>query len=260
MSKTFQILQLNVAKRDMVQLSLLNDKALQDFSVLAISEPYSWRAKENNCTVVVPVQHHNWTKMTPTALHDGRWPIRSMFWIRKDLEVRQIPVDSADITAAVLHLPDRSILLVSLYVPKADLAALQRTLQLLQHAIESTFRQANIRLDVLVAGDFNRHDQLWGGDAVSLTQRQGEADPIIDFIGDFSLHSLLPRGIKTWTRNGQASTIDLIFVSHELATTLLKCGVYNVEHRSDHRAITTTFDIVPPERPVVQRLLLKNAP
>ena len=41
MSRTFQILQLNVGKQEMVQLSLLNDDSLKDFSVLAISEPYS---------------------------------------------------------------------------------------------------------------------------------------------------------------------------------------------------------------------------
>ena len=37
--------------------------------------------------------------MMPTAVHDCRWPIRSMLWIRKDLEARQISVDSADTAA-----------------------------------------------------------------------------------------------------------------------------------------------------------------
>src|SRR5271163_1154279 len=143
MSRTFQILQLNVAKREMVQLSLLNDDNLEDFSVLAISEPYSWRADENNTTVVIPSQHHNWTKMIPTAFHDGRWPIRSMLWIRKDLEARQIVVDSADITAALLGLPDRSILIFSVYVPQSDPAALQQILHLLQAVIQSTSRQTD---------------------------------------------------------------------------------------------------------------------
>jgi hypothetical protein len=41
MDRTLQILQLNVRKMDMVQQSLLNDESLKDFSVLAISEPYS---------------------------------------------------------------------------------------------------------------------------------------------------------------------------------------------------------------------------
>jgi hypothetical protein len=35
-------------------------------------------------------------------------------------------VDSADITAATLSLPDRSILIVSVYVPQGDSSALQR--------------------------------------------------------------------------------------------------------------------------------------
>jgi hypothetical protein len=63
-----------------------------------------------------------------------------MLWIRKDLEALQIKVESADITAAILRLPDRSILIGSIYIPPADPKALQHTLQLLQQLIESTRR------------------------------------------------------------------------------------------------------------------------
>ena len=108
MTKVFQILQLNVGKRDMVQQSLLNDESLKDFCVLVVSEPYSWRDGET--LVVAPIRHHNWVKMIPTVQHEGRWAIRSMLWVREDLEAAQLPVGSADITAATLHLPDRSIL------------------------------------------------------------------------------------------------------------------------------------------------------
>jgi hypothetical protein len=45
---------------------------------------------------------------------------------------------------------------------------------LLDMAISSAQRRGGPRLDVVVAGDFNRHDQLWGGDGV-LPTRQGEA-------------------------------------------------------------------------------------
>jgi hypothetical protein len=258
MSRIFQMLQLNVGKREMVQLSLLNDDNLQDFSALAISEPYAWRNKESNATITIPAQHHNWTKMIPTTQRDSRWPIRSMLWIRKDLEAMQIPVDSADITAAVLQLPERSVLLTSIYVPPTDPIALQSSLQLLQHLIQATSCQISTRLDIVLAGDLNRHDQLWGGPDVS--QRQGEADTIVNFIVNLSLCSLLPTGTKTWARKDQESTIDLIFASPELAATLIRCGVYGVEHGSDHRAIVTTFDVAPPERILRQRLLYKNAP
>lgn len=54
----------------------------------------------------------------------------------------------------------------------------------------------------MIVGDFNRHDQLWGGDDVSLG-RQGEADPIIDLMNEFALSSLLKRDTKTWQGGGQ---------------------------------------------------------
>jgi hypothetical protein len=34
-------LQLNVRKRDVVQLSMMNDRDLQDYAVLAVAEPYA---------------------------------------------------------------------------------------------------------------------------------------------------------------------------------------------------------------------------
>ena len=197
--------------------------------------------------------------MIPTTHHDSRWAIQSMLWIRKDLEAQQIAVESADITVAVLHLLDQLILIGSIYIPLVDPRALQHTLQLLQQLIEITRCQISTRMDIVMAGDFNQHDQLQGGQEVSW-QRQGEANPIVDFIGDYSLQSLLPNGTKTQARNRQESTIDLIFASDELATTLIQCRVYGIEHGLDYRAIETTFNITPPERIVEQRLLFKNAP
>jgi hypothetical protein len=43
-----------------------------------------------------------------------------MFWIRSDLEVLQVPVNSADVTAVVLRLPDRSIFMSTLFVTKRE--------------------------------------------------------------------------------------------------------------------------------------------
>ncbi|XP_044718862.1 endonuclease-reverse transcriptase domain-containing protein [Hirsutella rhossiliensis] len=228
MLESLRILQLNAHKSDMVQQSLMNDEDLKDFAALAISEPHARNI--DGKVVTSPMGHHNWTKMIPTCVRDALWPIRSMLWIRSDLEAEQVPVPSADLTAAVLRLEGREVMVVSVR-----------------------------RTDVVLAGDFNRHDLLWGGDEVSAS-RQGEGEPIIDLMDDFGLSSLLARGTKTWQRSDEESTIDLVLASAELADELTSCVIHPTEHGSDHRAIQTTFDIRVPERTFPQRLMLKNAP
>jgi hypothetical protein len=257
MSSTLQILQLNVRKQSTVQQSLMNDEELRHFGILAITEPHVW--KQGNTLVIVPMGHSNWTRMTPTVQEESQWAVRSMLWVRKDLEAEQVDVASSGLTAAVLRLPDRAILVVAVYVPGNDAEALVETVGLLRRLINEVRNKIGTRTDVVLAGDFNRHDQLWGGDDVSMA-RQGEADPIIDLMGDHSLCSLLPRGTKTWQNGNCETTIDLILASEELASTVVKCTTHETEHGSDHRAIETTFDIATPERTTEQRLLFKNAP
>jgi hypothetical protein len=203
--------------------------------------------------------HPHWTKITPTIQQRGRWAFRSMLWIRKDIEAEQVPMQSSDLTAAVLRLPDRSILVVSVYVEPQDAEALRVAIYELRQVIRGTRSKIGTRVDVVLAGDFNRHDQLWGGVDVS-RDRQGEADPIIDLMTEYALRSLLPRGTKTWQRGNHESTIDLVLASEELATSVVKCTIHSTEHGSDHRAIETIFDVATPERVVEARLLFKNAP
>jgi hypothetical protein len=111
----------------------------------------------------------------------------------------------------------------------------------------------------MLAGDFNRHDQLWGAEDVT-AERRGEADPIIDLMTEFALNSLLPRGTKTWQGGDHETTIDLVLASKELADTVLKCAIYKTEHGSDHRTIKTAFDTSVPIPTQQERLLLRNAP
>jgi hypothetical protein len=257
MHKTLQVLQLNVRKQITVQHSVMNDKQLKDFGVLAISEPHVWR--DNNTVITVPISHPNWTKMIPTVQREGRWAVRSMLWIHKDIEAEQVPVQSADLTAARLRLPDRSVLVVSVYIKGNNVEALLDNTHKLRQLIQETRNNIGTRTDVILAEDFNRHDQLWGGNEVS-TEKQGEAGPIIDLMSDHSLCSLLPRGTKTWQSGSRETTIDLILASEDLAATAVKCIIHETEHGSDHRAIETTFDVAAPERTTEPRLLFKNAP
>ncbi|KAJ5449492.1 uncharacterized protein N7458_005941 [Penicillium daleae] len=130
-------------------------------------------------------------------------------------------------------------------------------------SITEVRRDTGTVLEIIIVGDFNRHDQLWGGDDVSLG-RQGEADPIIDLMNEFALSSLLKRGTKTWHGAGHSgdceSTIDLVLASENLTDSMVKCAIVGTEHGSDHCAIETVFDAPWSPPKYQERLLLKNAP
>ena len=70
----------------------MNDTQLRDFGVLAISEPYA-RVIDGRVTTV-PMGHTNWANMVPSVQYQERWAVRSMLWVRKDIEAEQIPVQS----------------------------------------------------------------------------------------------------------------------------------------------------------------------
>ncbi len=84
--------------------------------------------------------HHKWTKMVPSAWREGRWAIRSMLWINKDVEAEQMPIDSPDMTAAVLRLPGRRVLVVSVYVPCLDAEALREACKSIRMAVAKASR------------------------------------------------------------------------------------------------------------------------
>ena len=251
------MIQLNVRKQGPVHDSIMNDEDIQEATILAIQEPHARRIQGRLLTT--PMTHHKWSKMVPSTWREGRWAIRSMLWVNKDVEAEQVPIESPDITAAIIRLPGRLVFVASVYVPGEDAQALRDTCINLREAIADTKRKASTVVEVVIAGDFNRHDQLWGGDEVSI-ERQGEADPIIDLMNELALSSLLRRGTKTWHGGSYATTIDLVLATEELSASAIKCAIHGIEHGSDHCAIETIFDVsVPTPRPQ-ERLLLKNAP
>lgn len=246
-------------KRDTVQLNVMNDEELKDCVALANAEPYA--RKRDGKIVTAPMGRGNWSRILPTQTNEAGsgWPIRSMLWIRKDIDAEQVPIPSSDLTAAILHLPDRDVLMVSVYVPGKDEEALIRTTTELSVLIIRFCNGSGKRTDVVLAEDFNRHDLLWGGDSVT-SRRQGKGQPIIDLMNEHGICSLLPRGTKTWQGHDKESTIDLMLTLSELADDMVRCAIYPTEYGSDHRAIQTVFDIDLPERDLTPRLMFKNAP
>ncbi|OQD66254.1 hypothetical protein PENANT_c364G09609, partial [Penicillium antarcticum] len=223
MNKPLRIIQLNVRKQGAVLESLMNDEETKDAVALAIQEPQARRIQGRLLTT--PMGHHKWTKMVPSTWREGRWAIRSMLWVNKDIEAEQVAIESPDLTAAIVRLPERLIFMASVYVEGGEASALEDACDHLRKAILKVRRDTGAVVDIMIMGDFNRHDQLWGGDEVSLG-RQGEADPIIDLMIEFALSSLLKRCTKTWHGGGQSgdceSTIDLVLASDNLTDLMTK--------------------------------------
>src|SRR5436309_15366883 len=125
-----------------------------------------------------------------------------MLWAHKDLRTKQVALQSPDLMAVVIEFHDYLVLAVSVYIPPIRPereGELLYSLELIRKAIENLRRQHQHRpIKLIIAGDFNRHDQLWGGNAIGASPRQGEALPIIDFMRDLDLQSKLPCGTKTY--------------------------------------------------------------
>ena len=89
-------MQLNVRKQGAVHESLMNDEDTQNAVALAIQEPQARRIQGRLLTT--PMGHHKWTKMVPSTWREGRWAIRSMLWVNRDVEAEQVRIESPDLT------------------------------------------------------------------------------------------------------------------------------------------------------------------
>jgi len=264
MNKELRILQANMWRGRESQHALHNDPALAGFHFILGQEPGCFLADGE---VVLHGTNPHWMTFVPFGRRRGQNPVRSCMWVSRDVAATQVHVDSADITAVVAHVGGKKLVVVSVYIP--DLKSMRtkdeswEALTSRLDMIKEIVQEEQLRdpyTEVVVAGDFNRHNPLWGGSSVGNEPRQDESEPIIDFMAELSLQSLLPAGTITYECVRGKSTIDLMLATTGLAEDLVKCSLWEHEYGSDHRAIATRFsmNVVREERQ--ERLLLKNAP
>lgn len=143
---------------------------------------------------------------------------------------------------------------------KKNREVLKNAVEHIHLTVQKARSQFGEEVELVIAGDFNCHDERWGRDEVALSSRQGEVQPILEMMEDLDLDTLLPRGTITWENATNQSTLDLMLTSHSLTETHLKCQIHQTEHGSDHRAIETELDIDHAEPVTPVRYLFKNAP
>lgn len=121
-----------------------------------------------------------------------------MIWVNCDgPQACRIHVDSPNITAITIKIPNRIILVISVYIPPRvnghHLEDLTSQLQTIETTITRAKEQYGQQVELIIAGDFNRWHHLWGGNRtiVDHSRRRYEAEPILDFMSEWSLQSLL---------------------------------------------------------------------
>jgi hypothetical protein len=253
-----QVLHLNAGKRRPVQHSLLNDTTIKDFTALTVVEPYIFRHPQTG-KPTIPQDRH-WQIFEPTKMRqDGhaRHAFRAAVWVNRQYQATSIPVDSYDIAAVLIRLHDRSLVVMACYKARKGGSEAEREsdlaerLQEIKSAVLLAQQQAGDQpLDVLLGTDLNRHHELWGGHTVRMsTQRQNEGEPIIDYMQEAGLQSLLPTGTITWEHQSGncASTVDVILGSEGVVDNLEYCRIHHIDYGSDHRPIATSYNRQLPE-------------
>jgi exonuclease III len=101
----------------------------------------------------------------------------------------------------LIEFKNRKVLLITVYIQAKENQEdieLQEKIGMIQTIVQKIRRQHSSRVELIITGDFNRHDQLWGGSEVAQTSRQGEDEAIIEMMAELDLQLLLKRGTKTW--------------------------------------------------------------
>jgi len=175
--------------------------------------------------------------------------------VNKRHAAQQVAVPSSDVVAVSVPTKRAIAMVVSAYDLKstdgqaASEEQLRSKLETIKNAYDgvkaltlSSGRRTQV--DLLLCADLNRHHVLWGGaQASGEAGRTDEVEPIIDFMQENALTSLLRPGTVTWEHyNGSTcSTIDLMLATGGLSESCGYCGVHPIDHGSDHKAIHAHF-------------------
>jgi hypothetical protein len=250
-----RVLHVNIGKRKTVHWSLFCDESLAGFDALSVVEPYIYEDLDTG-EPAFPVER-NWQLLKPSTRHEGeaRCEYRAALWVNKKHAAQQVTIPSSDVVAVSIPTKRGIVMVVSAYDLKstdgqaASDEQLRSKLQSIKDAydgVKALTLSSGMRtqVDLLLCADLNRHHELWGGAlAFGESGRTDEAEPIIDFMQENALASLLPAGTVTWEHyNGSTySTIDLLLASGGLSETCEYCVVHPTDHGSDHKAIRAHF-------------------
>ena len=202
---TLSILQHTTMKpRDKVMASLLRDKRIINYDLLAIQEP--WRNPFMD-TIHNPIPQH-----FELAYHNHR-KARACFFINKRIGGNQWSVTHNTPDLSTLELrwekKDEAIVIHNVYNPVPTIEPTNNALPTLREAM-GRWKQAK----QVVVGDFNLHHPYGGG--LKPQRTDPEAEEVLRLVEEYDLALLYEPGMITFRAQDSETTIDLSLATSQL--------------------------------------------
>lgn len=209
--------------RDKVMASLLRDKRIISYDVLAIQEP--WRNPFMNTTHNPIPQHFE------LAYHDHR-KTRVCFFINKRIGSSRWSVTHHTPDLSTLELrwgeEGETIVIHNVYNPVPAIESTNSALPTLREAM-GRWRH----VEQVVVGDFNLHHPYWGG--LKARRTDPEAEETLRLIEEHNLALLYEPGTITFRARDSETTVDLSLATSRLQDSLIRCLPRDdLDHDSDH--------------------------
>ncbi|KAK7219285.1 hypothetical protein V2G26_007288 [Clonostachys chloroleuca] len=191
--------------------SLLRDKRVMEFDILAIQEP--WR------NPYIETTHHPAKEAFHLCYLSGNSePARTCFFVNKRLDHTkwQFKPHTRDICTITVEAGDGFPIHVHNVYNAGPNAENKHSALLQMRQILNEHEEC----EQIVVGDFNLHHAFWGGPTVE--HADPEANQLIELIEDFDLTSTLQPGTITYEEGERQSTIDLCLVTLGLVDRLIR--------------------------------------
>lgn len=215
-----RIIQQNLGRRTRATDDLCALMINEDIDIAAIQEPHTFQNR-----VTCP------TSLTLISSTSDQRP-RSAILLSPRLKViARTQVTTPDICTSTVTMKSDLLHVVSIYIPPEDEAnSIEQSLQSLEATMNSLSGL------ILVCGDFNSHNTVWGS---SRSDQRGRL--VSDFISSANLHLLNDSESPTFFTNRAGTThqsyIDLTLASTRLLPLVVDWEVNDSVTSSDHRSI-----------------------
>jgi hypothetical protein len=262
MTSQLKVLQYNVhTTEDIVIAPLFPNPRISHFTVLAVQEP--WRNPRIQTT-------HNPSSSAFYLFYSPSDDASVCFFVNKSLNPSSYSAYFPTPKFGYLHLRSsangvKDIMIHNVYRTQnfpptsSENQPLGELLPLDTHEIISFVHAAlsDQSADHLLLGDFNIHHPNWGGP----NARAEYASPLLLSSQEiYILTLLLPPKTITCQKHGGKSTIDLVFSSPFLSSSVTACGSReDLDQGSDHLPIETSFLFSPKFSPHVPKTLCWKA-